>query len=69
MACIADAMSATFLTKMLAQQLAGERIEQAHIHRVPLHIDLAPEPAWRRSVVAPSGFSPDQRTSRVLRMQ
>src|SRR5271170_510200 len=49
---IADAMPATLLPQMLAQQLAGAQIEQAHEHRVPLHMELTPDPAWRRSVVS-----------------
>src|SRR5271163_4217064 len=49
---IADAMSAALLPKMLAQQLAGARIKQTHIHRVPLHMDPTPDPARRRSVIS-----------------
>ena len=49
---IADAMPATLAAQMLAQQLAGARIEQTHEHRVPLHMDLPPDPARRRSVVS-----------------
>ncbi len=47
----ADAMPAAFLLQMLAQQHAGARIEQAHVHQVPLHIDLATDPAGRRAIV------------------
>ena len=49
---IADTMTTTLLSQMLTQQLAGARIDQSHVHRVPLHIDLAPDPARRRSVVS-----------------
>src|SRR6266700_1651659 len=49
---IADTMSATLAAQMLAQQLAGAGIEQAHEHRVPLHVDLPPDPARRSSVVS-----------------
>src|ERR1017187_5938887 len=49
---IADTVSATLLAQVLAQQLAAARIEQSHVHRVPLHMDLAPDPARRRSVVS-----------------
>src|SRR5271154_527070 len=49
---IADAMPATLLSQMLAQQLAGARIEQAHEHRVPLHMKLTSDTARRRSVVS-----------------
>jgi hypothetical protein len=47
-----DAVCATLLAQMLAQQLAGMRIEQAHEHRVPLHMDLAPDPTRQRSIVS-----------------
>jgi hypothetical protein len=50
-------MPAALLAEMLAQQLASARIEQPHIHRVPLHMDLATDPAGRRAVV--SGFDLD----------
>ena len=53
---IADAMSATLLPQMLAQQLAGARIDQPHVHRVPLHVDLPPDPARRRAVVSSFNF-------------
>ena len=49
---IADTMSATLLPQMLAQQLSGPRIEQAHEQPVPLHLNLAPDPSRRRSVVS-----------------
>jgi len=52
----ADAMPATFLLQMLTQQNAGARIEQAHVHRIPLHIDLAADPSRRRSVVSSFHF-------------
>src|ERR1039457_4510438 len=45
-------MSATLLPQMLAQQLAGARIDQSHVHRVPLHVDLPPDPARRCAVVS-----------------
>src|ERR1035438_3358263 len=49
---IADAMTTTLLPQMFAQQLAAARIEQPHIHRVPLHVDLAADPARRRTIVS-----------------
>ena len=49
---IADAVPATFAAQMLAQQLAGVRIQQPHIHRVPLHVDLASDPARWSAVVS-----------------
>src|SRR3984885_9186928 len=36
---------------MLAQQLTGAGINKTHEHRVPLHMDLTPDPARRRSIV------------------
>ena len=48
---IADAVRAALLPQMLAQQLSGPRIEQAHEQPVPLHQHLAPDPSRRRSVV------------------
>ena len=48
---IADAVRAALLSQMLAQQLSGPRIEQAHEQPVPLHQHLAPDPSRRRSVV------------------
>ena len=42
---IADTVPAALLAQVLAQQLAGARIEQPNVHRVPLHMDLTPDPA------------------------
>ena len=39
------------LAPVLAEQLAGRRIEEADVVVVPLHGDHAPEPARRRGVV------------------
>ena len=41
--CDADRVS----FQVFAQQHAGARIKQAHVHRIPLHIDLATDPAGR----------------------
>src|SRR5260370_32775395 len=49
---IADTMSAALAAQMLAQQLTGTRIEQTHEHRVPLHVDLPPDPARWSPVVS-----------------
>src|SRR3989304_4529846 len=38
---------------LLAQQLAGLRIDDAHAARVPLHVHFAADPAGPRGVVAP----------------
>src|SRR5277367_44406 len=48
---IADTMRATLAAQMLAQQFTAAWIKQAHEQRVPLHVDLPPDPARRRSVV------------------
>src|SRR5688500_9805042 len=46
-----DAMPAARCAYMLAQQLSGLRIEQPDVQTIPLHLDAAPDPAWRRAVV------------------
>ena len=46
-----DTMPTAFLLEMFAKQHAGARVEQAHVHQVPLHIDLAADPAGRRTIV------------------
>src|SRR5580658_10912511 len=48
---ILDAMAAARLTQMLAQQLTGTGVQQAHMPDVPLHTDPAADPARRRAVV------------------
>ena len=69
---IADAMAATLLAQMLAQQLAGVRIEQPNIHRIPLHMNLPPDPARRSSVESRFNFhaaievTRSRRFSRIL---
>ena len=49
-------MPATLAAQMFAQQLTGFGIEQTYEHRVPLHMHLVPDPAWRRSVVSRFNF-------------
>ncbi len=44
-------MPAARLAQVLAQQLAGLRIEEPHVHAVPLHLDALADPAGRRAVV------------------
>jgi len=39
---------------MFAQKLPGERIDQADLGGIPLHLYAAPNPSWRRAIV--SGF-------------
>ena len=63
---IADAVAAALLSQMLAQQLAGARIEQAHEHRVPLHMHLAADPTRRRSVVSRLHFNTAIQMNRAL---
>ena len=48
---VGDAMPAAWRAQMLAQQLAGLRIEQPHVQVVPLHLDALADPAGRRAVV------------------
>ena len=48
---VRDAIAAALLAQVLAQQLAGARIEHAHDAAVPLHLDAAADPARRRAVV------------------
>src|SRR5271165_1403540 len=52
-----DAIPASLLAQVFAQQLPGLGIQQADIQVIPLHPDLAPDPARRRAVV--SGFDLD----------
>src|SRR5215472_11144587 len=54
---IADAVAAAFLSQVFAQQHAGARIEQAHEHGVPLHIDLSADPARGRTIVGSIDFN------------
>ena len=53
---VLDAMPAALLAQVLAQQLAGERIEQADVRGVPLHSHTAADPARRRAVVGRFDF-------------
>src|SRR5262245_23875656 len=48
---IGDAVPAARGSHMLAQELTGLGIEQAHEEVVPLHVDAPPDPAWRGAVV------------------
>ena len=49
-------IAAAFLADMLAQQLAGAGIEQAHEEVVPLHVDQPPNPSWWRAIVGGFDF-------------
>src|SRR5262249_10516145 len=45
-----EAMPAARGAQMLAQELAGRRIDQADVQRVPLHVEPMADPARRRAV-------------------
>ena len=59
-------MAAALAAQMLAQQHAGARIEQTHEHRVPLHMDLPPDPARRCSIVSRFDFDAAIEMNRAL---
>ena len=44
----------TLLHQVLAEQLPCQRVQQRDMGGIPLHLNAAADPAWRRSVV--SGF-------------
>jgi hypothetical protein len=46
-----DPMPGAWRAKMLAQQLAGVRVDQPDMQVVPLHVDVAADPAGRCAVV------------------
>ena len=48
---VRDAMPAPWRTQVLAEELAGARVEQPDVGVVPLHVDAAADPAGRRTVV------------------
>ena len=53
---VGDAMPATLLAAVLAQQLPRARIQHPHDVAVPLHFHTAADPAWRRAVVSGIDF-------------
>ena len=61
-----DAMPAALLPQMLAQQLPGARIEQAHVRVVPLHLNAPADPARRRAVVGGFDFHAAVQMHRAL---
>src|SRR6478752_296934 len=63
---IADTMAAKPATQMLAQQLTAAGIKKPHVHRLPLHVDLPPDPARRRSVVGSFNFDTAIQMNRAL---
>ena len=48
---VGDAMPAALCAQVLAQQLAGARVEEADVDVVPLNVDAASDPSGRRRVV------------------
>ena len=48
---VGDAMPAPWRAEVLAEELAGARVEQSDLGTVPLHVDAAADPAGRRAVV------------------
>jgi hypothetical protein len=48
---VADAVKAALLMEMLSQEVASAGIEQAHRAVVPLHVDVAANPARRSAVI------------------
>src|SRR5450759_614179 len=53
---VRNAMMAALLVEVLAQQLAGAGIEHSHDALIPLHLDVAADPARRRAVVSGIDF-------------
>src|SRR5215470_18991112 len=49
-------MTAAFLPEMLAQKLAGDGIQEADMSGIPLDLNVAADPAWRRAVVGSLDF-------------
>jgi hypothetical protein len=52
-----NAMTASLLAQVLAQELPGRRVEQTHALAVPLYAYAPADPSWRRAVVG--GFDLD----------
>ena len=61
-----DAMAAARLAQVLAQQLAGVRVQQAHLPGIPLHLDAPADPARRRAVVGRFDFDAAVQMHRAL---
>src|SRR5271155_948033 len=62
----ADTMSATLAAQMLAQQLTGSWINKPDEHRVPLYVDLPPNPARRRAIISSFHFDTAIQMNRAL---
>ena len=46
-----------FCCRCSRSNITGARIKQAHVHHVPLHIDLATDPARRRTIIGRFNFN------------
>src|ERR1019366_9429016 len=53
---VLDAMAAARRAQVLAQELAGAGVQQAHMPDVPLHTDPSADPARRRTIVSRFDF-------------
>src|SRR5580692_3905649 len=62
----ADTMSATLAAQMLAQQLTAAWINKPDEHRVPLYVDLPPDPARRRAIISSFYFDTTIQMNRAL---
>src|SRR6516165_4709950 len=51
-----DAIAATLLAQMFAQELVGAGMQDAHVQRVPLHPHGTPGPSWRQAVIGGFDF-------------
>ena len=51
-----NAVPAALLPQVLAEQLPGERIDQPYLCGIPLHVNPASDPAWRRAIVCGLDF-------------
>src|ERR1700691_4322809 len=59
-------MSAALAAQMLTQQLTGAWINQSDEHRVPLYVDLPPDPARRRTIISSFHFDTAIQMNRAL---
>src|SRR6266566_5228237 len=46
-----DAISARFLTQVLAKKFVGVWIQDAHVQLIPLHVHMTADPSWRQTVI------------------
>ena len=59
-------MTAALLAQVLAQQFPGQRIEQADVRIIPLHLHATADPAGRRAVVSGLHFHAAVQMHRAL---